>query len=116
MKYGKVEERSSLRSRSPNTVRRAATSAILTDILSRSDRAPASRTADLGGATAESKLGSPVRPSFPNTAGFSSPADLDTAWRYAASTGSAGTSASTVRDKLYPKGAFSLVVRGAAGA
>src|SRR5438105_1555297 len=46
MNYGKVEERSSSRSRSPNTARRAATSAILTDILSRSDRAPNSRTAD----------------------------------------------------------------------
>src|SRR5450755_1771867 len=46
MNYGKVEERSSSRSRSPNTARRAATSAILTDILSRSDRAPTSRTAD----------------------------------------------------------------------
>src|SRR4030088_2046418 len=46
MNYGKVEERSSSRSPSPNTARRAATSAILTDILSRSDRAPTSRTAD----------------------------------------------------------------------
>src|ERR1700684_1072713 len=46
MNYGKVEERSSSQSRSPNTARRAATSAILTDILSRSDRAPTSRTAD----------------------------------------------------------------------
>src|ERR1700730_1079597 len=46
MNYGKVEERSSSRSRSPNTARRAATSAILTDILSRSARAPTSRTAD----------------------------------------------------------------------
>src|SRR5580700_2463695 len=46
MNYGKVEERSSSRSRSPNTARRAVTSAILTDILSRSDRAPTSRTAD----------------------------------------------------------------------
>jgi hypothetical protein len=40
MNYGKVEERSSSRSRSPSTARRAATSAILTDILSRLDRAP----------------------------------------------------------------------------
>jgi hypothetical protein len=39
--------RSFLRSRSPNTARRAATSAILTDISSRSDRAPTSRTADV---------------------------------------------------------------------
>src|ERR1700722_15354254 len=46
MNYGKVEERSSSRSRSPSTARRAATSAILTDILSRSDRAPTSRTAE----------------------------------------------------------------------
>src|SRR5258708_34626264 len=46
MNYGKVEERSSSRSRSANTARRAATSAILTDILSRSDRAPTSPTAD----------------------------------------------------------------------
>src|ERR1700685_4352031 len=46
MNYGKVEERSSSRSRSPSTARRAATSAILTDILSRSDRAPTSRTVD----------------------------------------------------------------------
>jgi predicted enzyme related to lactoylglutathione lyase len=40
MNYGKVEERSSSRSRSPSTARRAATSAILTHILLRSDRAP----------------------------------------------------------------------------
>src|SRR5271156_1151170 len=46
MNYGKVEERSSSRSRSPKTARRAATSAILTDILSRSGRAQTSRTAD----------------------------------------------------------------------
>src|ERR1700730_10032944 len=46
MNYGKVEERSSSRSRFPSTARRAATSAILTDILSRSDRAPTSRTAE----------------------------------------------------------------------
>ena len=46
MNYGKVEERSSSRSRSPSTARRAATSAILTDILSRSDRALTSRTVD----------------------------------------------------------------------
>src|ERR1700722_18668429 len=46
MNYGKVEERSSSRSRSPNTARRAVTSAILTDILSKSDRAPTSHTAD----------------------------------------------------------------------
>src|ERR1700684_3707339 len=46
MNYGKVEGRSSSRSRSPSTARRAATSAILTDILSRSDRAPTSRTVD----------------------------------------------------------------------
>src|SRR5271170_7372904 len=44
MKYGEVEERISSRSRSPNTARRAATSAILTVILSRSDRAPTLRT------------------------------------------------------------------------
>ena len=44
MNYGKVEERSSSRSRSPSTARRAATSAILTDILSRSDRAQTSHT------------------------------------------------------------------------
>src|SRR5271170_8347816 len=46
MNYGRVEEQSSSRSRSPSTARRAATSAILTDILSRSDRAPTSRTVD----------------------------------------------------------------------
>src|ERR1700730_4227732 len=46
MNYGKVEERNSSRSRSPSTARRAATSAILTDILLRSDRAPTSRTAE----------------------------------------------------------------------
>src|SRR5579862_1266503 len=46
MNYGKVEERSSSRSRSPNTARRAATFAIPTDILSRSGRAQTSRTAD----------------------------------------------------------------------
>src|ERR1700692_3782435 len=42
--YGKVEEPSSSPSRSPSTARRAATSAILTVILSRSDRAPTLRT------------------------------------------------------------------------
>src|SRR5271170_1919172 len=46
MNYGRVEEQSSSRSRSPSTARRAATSAILTDILSRSDRAPILRTVD----------------------------------------------------------------------
>src|ERR1700722_7611551 len=46
MNYGKVEERSSSRSRSPSTERRAATSAILTDILSRSDRPPTPPTVD----------------------------------------------------------------------
>src|SRR4051812_36265998 len=46
MNYGEVEERSSSQNRSPNTARRAATSAILTDILLRSDRAPTSRTDD----------------------------------------------------------------------
>src|SRR5215813_11015175 len=46
MNYGEVEERSSSRSRSPSTARRAAISAILTDTLSRSDRAPTSRTAE----------------------------------------------------------------------
>src|SRR6202142_3390199 len=46
MNYGKVEERSSSQSRFPNTARRVATSAILTDILSRSDRAPTSRTVE----------------------------------------------------------------------
>ena len=44
MSYGKVEVRSLSRSRSPSTARRAATSATLTVILSRSDRAPISRT------------------------------------------------------------------------
>ena len=48
-----------------------------------------------------------------STARVSLPADLDTASNSAATT---GTSAATVRDKLYPKGAFSVVVRGAAGA
>src|ERR1700685_2623525 len=46
MNYGKAEERSSSRRRSPSTARHAATSAILTDILSRSDRAPTSSTVD----------------------------------------------------------------------
>src|SRR5271168_580874 len=46
MSYGRVEERSSSRRRSPSTARSAATSAILTDILSRSDRAPTRRTVD----------------------------------------------------------------------
>lgn len=39
------------------------------------------------------------------------PADLDTAWRYAAATRGTGKHAATVRDDLYPKGAFALVVR-----
>src|SRR5271168_4373647 len=46
MNYGKVEGRSSSRSRSPSTARRAATSAILTDILSRLDRARTLLTVD----------------------------------------------------------------------
>src|SRR5579862_9033564 len=46
MNYGKAEERSSSRHPSPSTARHAATSAILTDILSRSDRAPTSSTVD----------------------------------------------------------------------
>jgi hypothetical protein len=58
----------------------------------------------------------PTPGALPYTAVVSLPADLDTAWRYAATTGSAGTSAATVRDKLYPKCAFSAVVGGAAGA
>src|SRR5580704_7771514 len=44
MNYGKVEERTSSPRRSPSTARFAATSAILTVILSRSDRAPSSST------------------------------------------------------------------------
>src|SRR5271169_1353935 len=44
MNYGKVEEPSSSRSRYPSTARYAATSAILTAISSKSDRAPTSRT------------------------------------------------------------------------
>jgi len=56
---------------------------------------------------------SPFSP--PNTAGVSLPVDLDTASSQAATT-SAGTSAATVRDKLYPKCAVSAVKRGAAGA
>src|SRR3984885_15513193 len=46
MSYGKVEEPSSSRSRSKSMARFAATSAILTVTLSRSDRAPASRKAN----------------------------------------------------------------------
>src|SRR6516162_6970846 len=44
MNYGKVEEPNSSRNRYPSTARRAATSVILTVTLSRSDRAPNSRT------------------------------------------------------------------------
>src|ERR1700678_4355044 len=44
MNYGKVEEPSSSRRRFPSTARFAATSAILTVISSRSDRAPISST------------------------------------------------------------------------
>src|SRR5271157_2647393 len=44
MNCGKVEEPSSSRSQYPSTARYAATSAILTVILSRSDRAPSSST------------------------------------------------------------------------
>src|SRR5450755_3382079 len=44
MNYGKVEEASSSRNRYPSTARYAAISAILTVILSKSDRAPSSRT------------------------------------------------------------------------
>src|SRR5271169_6340264 len=46
MNYGKVEEPNSSRSRRKSTARFAATSAILTVTLSRSDRAPTSRKAD----------------------------------------------------------------------
>src|SRR5689334_16146784 len=46
MNYGKVEGRSSSQSQSPNTAKSAATSAILTDILSKSGRAPPSLTVD----------------------------------------------------------------------
>ena len=53
---------------------------------------------------ARSTIGSKNYPeSLPYTAGVSLPADLDTAWRYAATTGSAGNSAATVRDKLDPE-------------
>ena len=55
----------------------------------------------------------PAPRALPHTARFSLPADLDTGSSSAATT---GTSAATVRDKLYPKCAFSAVVRGAAGA
>src|ERR1700691_63221 len=44
MNCGKVEEPSSSQSRYPSTARYAAISAILTAILSKSDRAPTSRT------------------------------------------------------------------------
>src|SRR5271157_4441859 len=44
MNYGKVEEPSSSQSQYPSTARFAVTSAILTVTLSRSDRAPISRT------------------------------------------------------------------------
>src|ERR1700722_1309591 len=44
MNYGKVEELSLSRSRWSSTAKSAATSAILTVILSKSDRAPTSRT------------------------------------------------------------------------
>src|SRR3984885_10962259 len=44
MNYGKVEEPSSSRSRRKSTARFAATSAILTVILSRSEREPSSST------------------------------------------------------------------------
>ena len=46
MSYGRVEGPSSSRSRFPSTARFAATSAILTDISSRSDRAQTSHTVD----------------------------------------------------------------------
>src|SRR5271165_4458038 len=47
MTYGKVEEPSSSRSRSPSTARYAATSAILTVTSSKSDRALTSRTVNV---------------------------------------------------------------------
>src|SRR5580692_8781570 len=47
MNYGKVEEPSSSRRQYPSTARYAATSAILTAISSKSDRAPTSRTGRL---------------------------------------------------------------------
>ena len=55
----------------------------------------------------------PAPRALPHTAGFSLPADLDTASNTAATT---GASAAAVRDKLDPKCAFSAVVRGAVGA
>src|SRR5208282_1341169 len=48
MNCGKVAEPSSSRSRSPNTARRAAISAILTVTLSKSGRAPSSSTVNAG--------------------------------------------------------------------
>ena len=50
---------------------------------------------------------------LPYTARVSLPANLDTAWGYPSATGRAGKHAATVRDNLFPKGAFSLEIRGA---
>jgi len=65
MNYGKVGEPSSSQSLYPSTARRAATSVILTVTLSRSDRALASRKADVGAVAWASRLTSGIVTAFP---------------------------------------------------
>src|SRR5580692_13057157 len=66
MNYGKVEEPSSSRSRRKSTARFAATSAILTVTLSRSDRVPPSRKADIGAVAGASRWTSDIVTVFPS--------------------------------------------------
>jgi hypothetical protein len=75
--YGKVEEQSSSRSRSPSMARRAATSAILTDILLRSHRAQTSHTVNARcgwsvflGISWIASVSSPARPYSKHPNGF----------------------------------------------
>src|SRR5271170_540859 len=102
MSYGKVEERSSSRSRSPNTARHAATFAILTDILSRSDRAPTSHTDDARPGKTRRRARRP-----PNL-----PQNVVTAMRYPASTTAWSTNVSG-RDLLLYQ--LNAAIQGAAG-
>src|SRR5580693_8606503 len=67
MNYGKVEEPSSSRSRRKSTARFAATSAILTVTLSRSDRAPTSRKATSARLPEQVGLTSGIVNRFPST-------------------------------------------------
>src|SRR6516165_8950922 len=91
MNYGKVEEPNSSRNRYPSTARRAATSAILTVTLSRSDRAPNSRTVNARpGWDADLNAGAQRSPILARVGPFASPSPerLARLWRKIALLGS----------------------------